>query len=89
MWNPVSPHLNYCTTNASLVDRMLPFIKAVSCRSSEIMIPSVTVLSFLCMRRWLLLLVVIICYLKEDKQTPKWNSDQPVPETRLSYLLVL
>lgn len=53
------------------------------------MIPSVTVLSFLCMRRWLLLLVVIICNLKEDRHIPKWKSDQAVAETRLSYLLVL
>lgn len=53
------------------------------------MVPSVTVLSFLCMRRWLLLLVVIICYLNEDKQYPKWKNYQPVPETRLSYFLVL
>lgn len=55
------------------------------------MIPSVTVLGFLCMRRGLLLLVVIICYLKEDKQCPKWKSDQSVPDvtTRFLYLLVL
>lgn len=51
------------------------------------MIPSVTVLSFVHEK----VAIIAGCHhlLKEDKHTPKWKSDHPVPETKLSYLLVL